>query len=74
MSARKVSNEIWKELCCKMEEEVLEKYKVEETKKDAFQASSCNRASRDPIHREKRILMAHVLGHKLLELSQKLRL
>ena len=30
------TNELWKELCGKMEEEVLEKCKVEEIKKDAY--------------------------------------
>ena len=30
------TNELWKELCGKMEEEVLEKYKVEEGKEDAY--------------------------------------
>ena len=37
MQCRNISqdcvNERWKELCGKMEEEVLEKYRVEETKK-----------------------------------------
>ena len=30
------TNELWKELCGKMEEEVLEKYKVEQIKEDAY--------------------------------------
>ena len=29
-------NDIWKECCEKMEEEVLEKYKVEESKQSAY--------------------------------------
>ena len=49
------TNELWKELCGKMEEEVLEKYKVEEGKEDAYKGRGeplkwpiVNKEKRDP--------------------------